>query len=205
MSDARFPQRWITDARVQGLSGDDFRAFMHALAWSVSNGTDGVIRPENLPLIYRVDAAAMAVFVAAELCAELTDGWLFVDYLTTQTTAAQLESAARGKANARERQARKRLKELAAQGDVTRDVTRDVPRDSVGQARQGISSNVSSPSRNKSLDKKPKNARDPSENSHEARESFAAYQRRAHDIPTDAERAALKRREDRNIRDGYDQ
>ena len=47
MTDARFPDYWMHDARIQGLSGDHFRAFMHALAWSAANRTDGVIRTET--------------------------------------------------------------------------------------------------------------------------------------------------------------
>jgi hypothetical protein len=51
MTDARFPDHWMHDARIQGLSGDHFRAFMHALAWCATNRTDGFIRTENLSLI----------------------------------------------------------------------------------------------------------------------------------------------------------
>ncbi|GJO51399.1 hypothetical protein NJB1604_39390 [Mycobacterium marinum] len=143
MADARFPFRWMTDPRIQQeISGDQFRALMNALTWSATNGTDGVVRAEHLPLIARLDRATMAAFVKAGLCAKLHDGWLFVDYRQTQTSRAQLESAARTKANNRERQARKRLRDLADQNDVTRDVTRD----SVGKARQGKASYVSSSS-----------------------------------------------------------
>jgi hypothetical protein len=192
VTDARYPDYWMHDARVQGLSGDDFRAFIHALAWSAHNRTDGVIRPENLTQIPRLDAATMAVFVDAELCAKLTGGWLILDYLATQTSRAQFEQRDRARANNARRKAEQRDRDrTAAQGGVTRDVMRDVTAPFTGKARQGISSNVSSSSRNRSLDKKPQQANSPSENSHEEL--------------TDAERDWLTAKADRLTREQYDQ
>ncbi len=134
MTDARFPDYRMHDARIQGLSADDFRAFMHALAWSAANRTDGVIRAENLSLIPRLDGDAVAVFVAAGLLAELHDGWLITDYLATQTTRAEFEAGDRARLKARERKAKQRA---ARQPGVTQDVTQDVTGYSTGKARQG--------------------------------------------------------------------
>lgn len=126
MTDARFPDYWMQDARIQGLSGDHFRAFMHTLAWSAHNRTDGHIRAENLALIHRLDDGAVSAFVAAGLCAEVDDGWLIIDYLATQTTRAQFEANERTRAKDRERKAKERAEKLAAQQGVRMDVRTDV-------------------------------------------------------------------------------
>jgi hypothetical protein len=133
MTDARFPDNWMHDARVQGLSGDHFRAFMHTLAWSAHNRTDGFVRTENLPLIHRVKRDAMSAFVNAGLCAELDGGWLFIDYLATQTTRAEFEALDKARAKARQRKADQRAKESASKGYVPRDVPRHVQGDYTGR------------------------------------------------------------------------
>jgi hypothetical protein len=137
MTDARYPSHWMHDARIQALSGDHFRALMHALAWCATNRTDGLIRPDDLPLIYRVDAHAITAFIAAGLCAELDDGWLLTEYLATQTSRAEFEASDRARLKARQRKAEQRAKQSAAQRHVTQDVTQDVAGYSTGKARQG--------------------------------------------------------------------
>ena len=73
---------------------------------------------------------------------------------------------------------------------VTRDVTRDVTRTPAGKARQGISSNVSSSSRNRSPDKEQQQQRRPERNN---------------DEPTGAELEWLTAKADRLTREQYDQ
>ena len=43
MTDARFPDRWLSDRRLQRLSDGHFRAFITSLAWSVTNRAEGGI------------------------------------------------------------------------------------------------------------------------------------------------------------------
>jgi len=45
-TDARVPDRWLSDRRLQRLSDAHFRAFITSLVWSVSNRTKRVIEPE---------------------------------------------------------------------------------------------------------------------------------------------------------------
>ncbi|WP_082956402.1 hypothetical protein [Mycobacterium sp. E787] len=131
MTDARIPDRWLLDRRFSRLSGNQFRAFIAALTWSASNRTDGVIAPDDLPEIRWLTADDMPAFVAAGLCARLHDGWLIVDFLSTQTTRAQWEQRERSAVKERARKARHRAK-TAAQGNVPRD--RDADRDADGDA-----------------------------------------------------------------------
>jgi hypothetical protein len=133
MADARFPVEWMTDPRVRGLSGDHLRALMHALAWSATARTDGVIRFEHLPMVPCLDADALAVFVAADLAAELDDGWLMTVYETTQTTRAEFEASDYARAKWRERKANQRKRNAAGQEHVTSDVPSDVHRDNTGR------------------------------------------------------------------------
>ena len=51
MTDAPFPDRWLSDKRIQRLSDSHFRAFVTSLSWAASNRTDGVIEPEDVALI----------------------------------------------------------------------------------------------------------------------------------------------------------
>jgi hypothetical protein len=45
VTDARFPDRWLSDKRIQRLSDGHFRSFITSLVWSVTNRTDGVTEP----------------------------------------------------------------------------------------------------------------------------------------------------------------
>jgi hypothetical protein len=194
MADARFPVEWMTDPRVRGLSGEHVRVLMHALAWSATARTDGVILFEYLPMVPCLDGDALAAFVAADLAAELDGGWLLTVYSTTQTTRAEFEASDYARAKARERKANQRKRNAADQGQVTSDVTSDVHRDNTGRQAGRLSSNVSSSSSNKRTDKNQEHAR--GENTAAEPELLPL---------SDAERAALDARADRIAREGYDQ
>lgn len=134
MTDARFPDRWLTDRRVVRLPDAAFRLFVMALAWSASNRTDGRLDSGDLDLVpCPADEALCRVLVEAELWIREGDGYLIADYSTTQTTAAQMAAIDRKRAVDRERQARYRA--TSANTDVTRDITRDVG--AISKARQG--------------------------------------------------------------------
>jgi len=140
MTDARIPDRWLIDRRFNRLSGDQFRAFVGALTWSASNRTDGVITPADVSEIRWLRAQDMPAFIAAGLCARLTDGWLLVDFVSTQTSRAELEQRENNRAKERERKARYRAKTAARTGvpqDRTRDRDGDRDADFAGKERPG--------------------------------------------------------------------
>ena len=147
MTDARFPDRWLSDKRIQRLSDTHFRAFVTSLTWAASNRTDGVIEPEDIALIPNFAAGAPKKFVEVGLWAPRIGagrGWHIVDFPATQTTAAELRAAEQKRAKEREKKARQRA---AHKGDedsatctnpvVPRDIPGDVPPDCAGKDRTG--------------------------------------------------------------------
>jgi len=144
MADARLPDRWLTERRIQKLSDRAFRAFTLALMWSVSSRTDGVIDHSDLDLIPGFPRGAEEELVKSGLWVEHNGGWLIAEFCDTQTSKAELHALARARASNRERQARYRLKQ-AEQGlpadnvdnNVTETVTETVIETVTTQARQG--------------------------------------------------------------------
>ena len=41
MTDARLPERWLNDGRLQRVSASAYRLFGNGLMWTVANRTDG--------------------------------------------------------------------------------------------------------------------------------------------------------------------
>ncbi len=147
MTDARFPDRWLSDRRIARLSDAHFRSFVTSLAWSVTNRTDGVVEPEDLALIPNFAADSVKTFIGARLWIPRQAagrGWEIVDFQATQTTSAELRSLDEKRAKER---AKKAAQRAAAKADsdsststnaaVPRDVPRDVPTDCTGKATQG--------------------------------------------------------------------
>jgi hypothetical protein len=144
VTDARFPDRWLSDKRIQRLSDAHFRAFIHALAWAATNRTDGVIEPDDLALIPRFPEDAVRAFIGAELWEPRNEegrGWVMVDFAATQTTAVQLKAAETARARERDKKARQRAAArtpaTSAIAVVPGDVPTDVPGDNTGKDRQG--------------------------------------------------------------------
>ncbi|GAA1399459.1 hypothetical protein GCM10009613_55070 [Pseudonocardia kongjuensis] len=129
MTDARYPERWLNDRRILRLSDPAHRLFVLALAWSVSNRTDGALQLDDLRLIPGVDHTGTAELVEAGLWLTGPHGWQITDFAITQTTAAQLAGLEHKRAVDRDRQARHRQRRRADPQHVTRDTTRDVTRD----------------------------------------------------------------------------
>lgn len=141
MTDARFPDRWLSDRRLQRLSDSHFRAFITSLVWSVTNRTDGVIEPEDLALIPSFSANAVKAFVDAGLWSPMEKGWRIAEFATTQTSRDQLAALENMRARDREKKARQRA---AKRGDSTSTdagvpgtVPGDVPQDNTGKDRTG--------------------------------------------------------------------
>ena len=120
------------------LSDREWRSYTHALMWSVANRTDGVIEHRDIEDIPGFDPSCVPPFVDAGLWSRIDDGWLIVDYLSTQSSRAQLERDDLNRERNRERQRRHRAKpETTDSGNVTRDITRDhAGQDRTGQDRE---------------------------------------------------------------------
>lgn len=151
MTDARVPEKWLNDKRIQRLTDADFRSFIMALTWSVSNRTDGVIEPDDLSLIPHFAQGSAKALVAAGLWSAQKHGWCINGYESTQTTRERLAQLDAARLKDRERQARHRAAKAAKRADqlsVTRDVTGDYTgQDRTGQDRlpAGVTHNGSSP------------------------------------------------------------
>ena len=147
MTDARFPDRWLSDKRIQRLSDSHFRAFVTSLTWAASNRTDGVIELEDVALIPNFATGAAKKLVDLGLWAPRIGagrGWQIVDFPATQTTAAELRAAEQKRTKEREKKARQRATHKGDEDGtsstnsvVPGDIPGDVPPDDTGKARQG--------------------------------------------------------------------
>jgi hypothetical protein len=137
VTDARYPDRWLSDRRLLRLSGDAFKLYVTSLVWAVTNRTDGELLRTDLPLIPGVDVRCAAELVAAELWQRETDGWLIVDFATTQTSRSELDAWYEKRRRDRERMAAKRAAVARQVAGQSRDMSPDVPKDRTGQDRTG--------------------------------------------------------------------
>jgi hypothetical protein len=137
MTDARFPERWLNDRRIQ-RSGAHFQSFANALLWSVANRTDGVIEPEDLPLIPGFTTGMETEFAASGVWIVAGRSWLIAEFDATQTSRDELEALEQTRASSRKRKARERAAKAAAQDDVaglSRDMSRGQSRDKSAMSR----------------------------------------------------------------------
>ncbi|RZT87511.1 hypothetical protein EV383_4436 [Pseudonocardia sediminis] len=126
MTDARFPERWLMDVRVQALTDAGYRLFGNALMWSVSNRTDGEITDKRLPMIPYVDTMAIPELVEAGLWTRRKDRWLIADFETTQTGSDELGRLDRMRKAERDKKSRQRAAKAAAT-DADHSVPGTVP------------------------------------------------------------------------------
>jgi hypothetical protein len=139
VTDARFPERWLTDRQLQSVPPSAFRVFANSLMWAVGNRTDGHIPTDALPLIPHATAAEMGTLTTAgALDPDLNgDGWhIAPSYLDWQMSRDELDALAARRRADRQRKARERAgKSQAAQ--ASRDTSRDSHAESVrtGQDR----------------------------------------------------------------------
>lgn len=113
MTDARVPEAWLNDRRVQRLSDPAFRLFILALTWSVSNRTDGLIDPDDVRLVPGVEPGYAAELERSGLWERQKDSWLIVDFARTQTSRHQLEVMEDARRKEREKKARQRASRAA--------------------------------------------------------------------------------------------
>lgn len=134
MTDARFPERYLSDRRVLRLDAEEFRAWTLATLWSVSNRTDGQIDVRDVDLIPALDVGIAEVLVDAGLWANTSSGWSIVDFAQTQTSRHELEVLE----NARRRDREKKARQRGAKG-AEAPAFSDVPGDSPGGSSPGTS------------------------------------------------------------------
>ncbi|RZT87526.1 hypothetical protein EV383_4451 [Pseudonocardia sediminis] len=94
MTDARFPDRWLTNRQILGLPADAFRLFVIANAWAVSNRTDGRIDLTDLSMMPDpAHDSDRSLLVETGLWEADTRGYVIAGFANVQTTAAQLAAA----------------------------------------------------------------------------------------------------------------
>jgi hypothetical protein len=145
MTDARFPERWLMDRRLDQLNDHDFRSFAYSLMWSVSNQTDGVIEESDFARIPRFDPKSVGALVAVEVWAVTENKWgeicwQVADFVDTQTSRDDLVSLRKARAANTEKQRRRRARraeETDVPGYVQGYRNRGTAQDRLGQARTG--------------------------------------------------------------------
>lgn len=144
MTDARYPEKWLTDRRLLRLPDAQHRAYVVSLVWSVSNRTDGRIEPEDLPLISGCDLnlRTAQALVEAGLWAPTRKGWHVVDFGSTQTSKHELEVLENVRRRDRQKKARQREAKTSTETPTTPSPEGMSPGTSLGsvpggQHRQG--------------------------------------------------------------------
>jgi hypothetical protein len=166
MTDARMPERWLNDRRVNRLSDSAFRAFVCAYMWSVSNRTDGHIQGEDLQLIRSLDQKTLAEMIAVELVWRDDDSWILLDFMETQTSKSDLEvlDNARRADAAKKRRRRAEARIAATPSGPSPPSFKESPRDGRGDVLQD--STGERQARTAAVTKSDENAEDPWANTH---------------------------------------
>lgn len=142
MTDARLPEHWLTDPRMDRLSDRAWRTFTGSLMWSASQGTDGWIPRTSMRWVHPegVDEQTRGELVGAGLWVVGADGVSIQDWERSQSLAADVErqrerNRAKNKAlRDRKRQATPSAPHVAS---VTERVTGHVTGHAGGQDRRG--------------------------------------------------------------------
>lgn len=137
MTDARFPERYLSDRRVLKLQPDVFRGWVLTTAWSVSNRTDGHVATDDLPLLPFMPENGPAILVSLDLWQPADDGWLIADFEQTQTSRHDLEVLDNMRRAQREKKQRQRSSKVM--GSTTAPSFSDVPGDSTRGTYPGTS------------------------------------------------------------------
>lgn len=138
VTDARLPERLLSDRRLLRLSDRAHRLYVHGLLWAVANRTDGHLDVTDLTFMSAVDPAAAGEVVASGLWSDApAGGYDIAEFATTQTTAAELAQLDRIRARDRERKARTRAERRAAADECPPDSPADSPQDGHGDGSTG--------------------------------------------------------------------
>jgi len=141
VTDARLPERLLNDRRLQRLNpAEHYRAYVNSLMYAVSNRTDGYLTPHDLDAIPHFKPESIAALIEAELWTAGEEGWIISDYLTTQTSRAQLEAAEHARIKDAERKARDRASKRAPFTNQASDSWNpaDSPADNTTESRNPV-------------------------------------------------------------------
>jgi hypothetical protein len=109
VTDARFPERWLNDARLQRVTPGAYRLFGNGLMWAVANRTDGHVPGWALGMIpHGFEADANELAAAGLWAGHETDGWIIADFEATQTSRTELEVLDNARRRDREKKRRQR-------------------------------------------------------------------------------------------------
>lgn len=128
--DTRIRQSILYDARfIADMSGDEFRAYHLLLVWVVGEISDGQFsRDRAVRTIGLLTAGHIDRFIEIGLVDADGDACLMTDFEGKQTSRAELERQAQDRAKGRERTARHRAKNAAAEDrPVVADVEINTP------------------------------------------------------------------------------
>lgn len=133
--DSRFPTYYMNDRRIMRMmTPEQFRFFVLATAWSVSNMTDGHIDREDLYLIPFATEDDPQALVKLGLWIVTDNGWMIADFEKVQTSAAKMEANMQNRLE----KDRKRSKDYREQKKTETAPERDASRDGhVTLERQG--------------------------------------------------------------------
>ncbi|MBT2535886.1 hypothetical protein [Arthrobacter sp. ISL-69] len=141
MTDARFPDRWLSDRRFRRLSDGEYRSYSQALMWAVLNRTDGDVPAKDLAIIPDFVPDHAGRLVEVELWAPAGAGWLILDFGATQTSKEQLDGLDARKRQDADRQKAKRDRDKRAASSPghhvkeSRDGHVTESRDDIGQGQ----------------------------------------------------------------------
>jgi hypothetical protein len=108
MTDARLPERILTDRRLLQINPLDFQSHIMATVWSVANRTDGLLLKGELRLIPKFSATSAARLVQAGLWDSVGEDFTIVDFAAQQTSRHELEVLENSRRREREKKARQR-------------------------------------------------------------------------------------------------
>lgn len=137
MTDARYPERWLNDRRLIRLTDGQYRTFTMMLIWSVANRTDGFVHPDDIGMVHGADPDDVPELIAAGLWEPAPDGFVIVDFASTQTSREQLAGFELKKDQDRLRAKAYRARKHAKEDPESSRLLRDASRDDIGQARTG--------------------------------------------------------------------
>lgn len=133
MTDARYPERWLNDRRIQKLSDSAHRTFVTLMTWSVSNRSDGQFDADDVAFTAHAKADDFEELYRSNLLTKNGNGWLLADFEETQTTAASLKGAEAARRHEREKKARQRAHAAGDHSLCRPDTCPLVPGDVLGE------------------------------------------------------------------------
>lgn len=116
MTNFNYPERWLNDRRIRGLTDTGHRFFVLAMTYSVANLTDGYLSADDITDLVesqRLDLKTLDELEAQKLTEPASAGKIYlVDFESTQTSAASMRAAAFARSKKNQTQNLKRLDDM---------------------------------------------------------------------------------------------